>query len=176
MTAKKTLPEDATERKALPLQSGVLDYFPAALIEVAKVSKVGNDQHNPGKPLYWARGKSNDHADALQRHQLDHGGVDKDGLLHSAKVAWRALAQLQVELEAAGAPLARGAQGPTADRSVASCVMTCEEYWDARATLRNQGQLAVHAVGVCSLCDTMHISLPENYDIVVPYPPHFAKQ
>lgn len=108
MTAR-TLPEDAKERKAVPLQSGVLDYFPSALIEVARVSKAGNDQHNPGEPLHWSRGKSNDHADALLRHQVDHGGTDSDGLLHSAKVAWRALAQLQMELEAAGAPLARGA-------------------------------------------------------------------
>ena len=32
------LPTDAKERKAIPLSSGVLDYFASALIEVAKVS------------------------------------------------------------------------------------------------------------------------------------------
>ena len=40
------LPTDAKERKNLPIASGVLDYFPKALAEVARVSKVGNDQHN----------------------------------------------------------------------------------------------------------------------------------
>lgn len=103
------LPSDAAERKGIPLASGVLDYFPAALIEVAKVSKAGNDQHNPGQPLHWARGKSMDQADTLLRHFVERGSVDSDGLRHSAKMAWRALALLQLELEAEGAPLARAA-------------------------------------------------------------------
>ena len=109
MATKTVLPQDAAERKATPVVSGVLDYFPAALAEVARVSKAGNDQHNPGQPLHWARGKSMDHADALARHLLERGTVDTDGIRHSAKMAWRALALLQEELEAAGAPLARGA-------------------------------------------------------------------
>lgn len=107
-----TLPTDAAERKALPLTTGVLDYFPAALAEVARLSAIGNDQHNPGEPLHWARAKSGDEADALVRHLLERGTVDTDGVRHSAKVAWRALALLQKELEAAGAPLARGAREP----------------------------------------------------------------
>ncbi|MGY3265821.1 dATP/dGTP diphosphohydrolase domain-containing protein [Lysobacter sp. HA35] len=107
-----TLPTDAAERKALPLFSGVLAYFPDALAAVAELSAKGNDQHNPGEPLYWARSKSGDEADALVRHLLEHGTVDTDGIRHSAKVAWRALALLQKELEAAGAPLARGARLP----------------------------------------------------------------
>lgn len=105
-----TLPTDAAERKTLPLATGVLDYFPAALAEVARLSAIGNEQHNPGEPLHWARGKSGDEADALVRHLLERGIVDTDGVRHSAKVAWRALALLQKELEAAGAPLARGAR------------------------------------------------------------------
>lgn len=104
-----TLPTDPTERKGVPLATGVLDYFPAALAEVAKVSKAGNDQHNPGQPMHWARGKSMDHADCIIRHLVDRGTLDKDGLKHSAKVAWRALALLQQELENEGAPVARGA-------------------------------------------------------------------
>ena len=40
----------AEERKARPMATGVLDYFPNALMYVAYVSKVGNDQHNPGEP------------------------------------------------------------------------------------------------------------------------------
>lgn len=111
--AKTLFPVDGKERKRLPLTSGVLDYFPAALIAVAEVSRVGNDQHNPGKPLHWNRGKSSDHADTIARHLLERGTLDTDGLRHSAKLAWRALALLQVELEAAGAPLARGTVAPS---------------------------------------------------------------
>ena len=106
------LPIDVTARKAMPLVSGLLDYFPAALAEVAHVSKVGNNQHNPGQPLHWARGKSTDQADCILRHLVDRGALDSDGIRHSAKVAWRALALLQLELEDAGAPLARGAREP----------------------------------------------------------------
>jgi hypothetical protein len=94
-----TLPKDANERKALPICTGVLDYFPDALAEVARCSKVGNDQHNPGEPLHWAKEKSIDEADALVRHLLERGKVDSDGVRHSAKVAWRALALLQRELD-----------------------------------------------------------------------------
>jgi hypothetical protein len=108
--SKPLLPTDAKSRKGIPVASGVLDYFPAAIAEVAKLSKAGNDQHNPGQPLHWSRGKSNDHADTMMRHFLERGTVDTDGVRHSAKMVWRALALLQVEMEAAGAPLARGAR------------------------------------------------------------------
>jgi hypothetical protein len=105
------LPTDYEGRKAIPVCTGVLDYFPAALIEVAKVSKAGNDQHNPGEELHWARGKSMNQADTMLRHWMERGSVDTDGVRHTAKAAWRALAELQLELEAAGlAPVARGAK------------------------------------------------------------------
>ena len=106
------MPEGSADRKQIPITTGVLDYFPAALIAVAQVSKVGNDQHNPGEPLHDARGKSNDDADCMVRHLLQRGTIDIDGQPHSAKTAWRALRILQKELEAAGAPLARGARLP----------------------------------------------------------------
>lgn len=95
------LPTDRAARKAIPLYSGVLAYFPAALAEVAKRSKEGNDQHNPDEPLHWARGKSNDHLDCLARHLVEGDLVG---------VAWRALAALQLQCEANGAPLAPGAR------------------------------------------------------------------
>jgi hypothetical protein len=104
------LPSGAADRKKIPLSSGVLDYFTSALIEVAKVSYAGNEQHNPGQPLHWSRGKSNDHADTMMRHFTERGTVDTDGMRHSAKMVWRALAILQMELEAEGAPMARGAK------------------------------------------------------------------
>jgi hypothetical protein len=89
----------AAERKQRPVASGVLDYFPDALMEVARVSWAGNEQHNPGTPLHWDRSKSGDEADALMRHLLQRGQIDTDGMLHAAKVAWRALALLQKEIE-----------------------------------------------------------------------------
>ncbi len=90
---------EALRRKGIPVATGVLDYFPLALQEIAKVSKKGNDQHNPGQHLHWNRDLSGDESDALIRHFLERGTVDSDGMLHSAKVAWRALALLEKELE-----------------------------------------------------------------------------
>ncbi len=92
--------ETVAERKAMPIASGVLDYFPDALLVVAEVSRVGNEQHHPGQPLHWDKSKSTDEADALLRHLMDRGTRDTDGLRHSGKVAWRALALLQRELDA----------------------------------------------------------------------------
>lgn len=91
---------NAEQRKGHPVFTGVLKYFPDAIMEVAKVSLAGNQQHHPDKPLHWDRAKSTDELDALARHLIDAGSVDTDGQLHSAKVAWRALANLQKELEA----------------------------------------------------------------------------
>jgi hypothetical protein len=90
---------DAAERKQHPVATGVIDYFPLALMAVAHLSWVGNEQHNPGTALHWDRSKSGDEADALMRHFLQRGTLDTDGVRHSAKVAWRALALLQKEIE-----------------------------------------------------------------------------
>lgn len=95
------LPSDTKARKDLPLARGLLDYFPRACAAVAEVSRVGNDQHNPGEPMHWAREKSTDHADCIVRHLIERGTLDDDGLRHTAKVAWRALALLETELEGA---------------------------------------------------------------------------
>lgn len=114
-TPKPALPADAKKRKDIPMARGLLDYFPAALACVAEVSRIGNEQHNPGQPMHHARGKSTDHADCVVRHLMDRGVVDMDGVRHTAKAAWRVLALLQEELEAAGAPLARGARLPEDD-------------------------------------------------------------
>lgn len=104
------LPSDSADRKKIPVGTGVLDYFSSALAAVARVSHAGNEQHNPGQPLHWARGKSNDHADTMIRHFLERGTDDVDGMPHSAKMAWRALAILQQELEDKGAPISRGSK------------------------------------------------------------------
>lgn len=96
----------SAERKQTPIATGVLDYFPDALAAVAQLSKWGNDKHNPGEPLHWAREKSTDHADCIARHLIGRGTRDGDGQRHSASLAWRALALLQLEIEAERAPLA----------------------------------------------------------------------
>lgn len=101
-TRATTLPEDAAERKKYPVGTGVLQYFPDALVAIANVSWAGNEQHNPGQPLHWARSKSPDQADTIIRHFLQRGTRDKDGQRHSAKMVWRALALLQLEIEADG--------------------------------------------------------------------------
>lgn len=92
------LPTDAKARKDVPMARGLLDYFPRALMRVAHLSKVGNDQHNPGEPIHWAKEKSVDHADCIMRHMADRGTVDIDGERHTTKIAWRALALLEIEL------------------------------------------------------------------------------
>jgi|9_EtaG_2_1085328.scaffolds.fasta_scaffold00361_1 hypothetical protein len=97
----RRLQEEAVKerRKQTPVYSGVLNYFPDAIREVAQCSYMGNQQHNPDKPLHWDRSKSGDELDALTRHLLEAGTTDTDGVRHSAKVAWRALANLQKEIE-----------------------------------------------------------------------------
>ena len=91
----------AEDRKKMPVYTGVMKYFPNALNYVSKVSKSGNDQHHPDKPLHWDKSKSFDHEDALVRHLIDHSHhpIDDDGMLHLGKVAWRALAALEIYLK-----------------------------------------------------------------------------
>lgn len=92
------LTTDKKARKEMPIARGVVDYFPRALAAIANVSYVANEQHNPGEPMHWDKSKSTDHADCIARHLIERGTVDDDGLRHSAKLAWRALALLETEL------------------------------------------------------------------------------
>ncbi len=84
----------SAERKEYPITTGVLDYFPDAIALVANISYKGNQKHNPGEPLHWARGKSMDHEDCLARHT-----IERDSIEHAANRAWRALASLQEQAE-----------------------------------------------------------------------------
>jgi hypothetical protein len=101
-TESSALPKDAAARKAIPVYSGFIAYFPDAICAVAELSRIGNDQHTPGKPLHWDRSKSGDELDAEMRHMIDGvtTEVDTDGVLHKTKKAWRAMADLQKALEA----------------------------------------------------------------------------
>lgn len=120
-----TLPTDSAERKEVPMASGLLAYFPAALAGVARVSKLGNDKHNPGQPLHHARGKSSDHADCIIRHMVDVldwlAAIERNGedwetefyavLDEVSCLAWRALAWSQELHEThSRVPMAPGAR------------------------------------------------------------------
>lgn len=108
------LTKDKDERKTIPLYRGLFQYFPAALAEVAKVSHVGNEQHNPGEDCFDNREKSNDDYDCMLRHLVEADEDDDDGMLHAAKVAWRALRACQKILEDRGAVRpAHAARWPT---------------------------------------------------------------
>ena len=84
----------SAQRKEYPVKTGFMDYFRDAVFRVANVSYVGNQQHNPGQPTHWARGKSADHGDCLARHMLCNDDEE-----HMAQAAWRAMADLQIFLE-----------------------------------------------------------------------------
>ena len=99
MSSNEEQTKVAVERKRTPIFSGVLMYFPDAIKAVSQCSYVGSQQQNEDKPMHWDRDKSADELDALTRHLLDAGTIDTDGVRHSAKVAWRALASLQKEIE-----------------------------------------------------------------------------
>ncbi len=93
-----------TDRKSQPVFSGVLMYFPDAVLAVSEHSKRGSDKHQPGEPMRWAKEKSPDQADCIARHLIDIGtnwdAVDPEtGSLHAAALAWRALALLQMVIE-----------------------------------------------------------------------------
>ena len=86
------LPTDAKERKAIPVYTGFINYFPKAIAAVAKISLVGGVQHGQtAETLHWDRSKSGDELDAMMRHILD-GDWEQ--------VAWRAMANLEKKLEA----------------------------------------------------------------------------
>lgn len=101
---KNILTEDSKARKEAPMAEGCLDYFPDALFEVAELSALANEKHNPGEPLHWSKHKSTDHASCILRHLVDRGkkivGEYRKPVRHSVAVAWRALALAQMEIEA----------------------------------------------------------------------------
>jgi hypothetical protein len=87
------------------------DYFPAALIELAKVCRAGNRQHNGDAPfLYWNRGRSSEHFEKGIGHWSKRGRRDDDNTRHVSKASWRALADCQLECEREGAPMCPAAK------------------------------------------------------------------
>jgi hypothetical protein len=108
----------SAERKEYPITTGVLDYFPDAIAMVAHVSYLGNQKHNPGQPLHWARGKSSDHVDCISRHLIERDTIDVANVHHMANEVWRSLAELQEFLEKQyDLDLPRGATAPGVELS-----------------------------------------------------------
>lgn len=102
--ARQTVSTDDAARKAIPIATGFFDYFPDAIVAVAELSLLANEKHNGvGSVLHWSKEKSSQHADSLLRHFVDRGKWDTAGyakpVRHSAEVAWRAMANLQIEIE-----------------------------------------------------------------------------
>lgn len=114
-TFGRTLPTDSVFRKEFPIESGVNQYFPAAIVCMAAWSKFNNNKHNPGEPLHHSRNKSGDHEECVARHNFDiaDAQVRKDDLTEleeATAVFWRAGARLQILCERLGAPLAPAAR------------------------------------------------------------------
>lgn len=82
-----SLPKNSEERKAIPIYTGFIKYFPDAIVEVTKQSCKGMAQHNTPT---WNKNISKDELDALMRHMIEEDW---------AAVAWRAMANLQRKLE-----------------------------------------------------------------------------
>ena len=92
----------AQKRKATPVYSGFIKYFPDAINAIARASVAGNIQHKNGDVLHWDRSKSKDELDALMRHLTDHASgevFDDDGIRHIVKCGWRILAFIQKTME-----------------------------------------------------------------------------
>ena len=92
------LPDDSSVREQYPLFGGLFAYFPAALLEVSRWSKVGGAKYNKDK-LRWVREESTDHENKILRHLLDARQVDENGFPEAVALAWRALALCQTILE-----------------------------------------------------------------------------
>jgi hypothetical protein len=109
MESKKVQPGDwlnslsSAERKECAIAMGFDAYFPDAAALVARHSVRANEKHNPGQPVHWSRGKSNDHEDCVARHSrsiaVDPSSADGDGAFHIVCRAWRAMAALQIWIE-----------------------------------------------------------------------------
>lgn len=90
----------SAERKAMPIDAGDLKYFPDAHAATARVSVKGNEKHNPGEPLHWSRGKSNDHIECVVRHLLTPYEIDPEtGEPHINHALWRLKAAVQIAEE-----------------------------------------------------------------------------
>jgi len=90
----------SAERKEIPMQEVLAEYFPDAFAAVSRHSKKANDKHNPGEPMHWARNKSTDHLNCAVRHLATPDAIDPDtGEIELVGATWRCLAALQLREE-----------------------------------------------------------------------------
>jgi hypothetical protein len=84
-----------------PVFEGVLEYFPLAILEIAKVSAMGAQKYDWGNWVHVQDGYKR-YTSALCRHLVGKGDLDFDdesNLLHAAHVAWNSLARLELILK-----------------------------------------------------------------------------
>ena len=96
------LPDDSSVREQYPLFGGLFAFFPAALLELSRWSKVGGEKHRGDNPLRWIREVSVDHENKILRHLLDADKEVDDGFIEAVALAWRSLALCQSLLEKRG--------------------------------------------------------------------------
>lgn len=80
------------------LRTGVLEYFPLALTEIARVSSFGSIKYGWGTWSGIEFGIDR-YGDAALRHAVAQTDTDDEsGLLHAAHEAWNAMARLELIL------------------------------------------------------------------------------
>jgi hypothetical protein len=103
--------DDKVRKSDWPVWDYVFGYFPLALLEEVRVAVIGNNQHNPGQKLHWARHKSTDQLNTALRHIFDYAKAKQEGQVCPrdatgksllAQAVWRLKAQLQLDCEAEG--------------------------------------------------------------------------
>ena len=94
-----------SDRKSTFVYSA-FEFFPDALMELGRAISAGQDQHirdnGETQSPQWDRTKSNQHMQSMARHMVDYAKgveIDTDGTYHLSKIVWRALAQLQMDIE-----------------------------------------------------------------------------
>lgn len=105
-TGKKPFEQGAKlDAGKIPISRGVLQYFPRALAQVARVSEVGAKKYS-WKGWEQVTDGFNRYSDALGRHLLaeeTEGFIDSDTqMYHAAQVAWNSLARLEILLREQG--------------------------------------------------------------------------
>lgn len=191
---KLTLGTDPKARKDTPMLAGLKGYFLAALAGVARHSWRSNKTHNGDEPMHWARGKSMDHGECVDRHLSDceemrmhiersnAEGIEAhqtvaEYLQECDALAWRALAYSQIAYEKyGGAPMSFNSRvTPPADVHVPlQCEFTvgkgayrCEL---SRGHTGPCGALSAPPVPVGTLIDLSHEIPPAEGNRLV-YPP-----
>jgi hypothetical protein len=168
-----TLGTDSDDRKKIPMFSGCLAYFAAALAGVARHSFVSNEKHNPGEPLHWSRGKSSDHTDCQVRHLTDiadmRAAIKRDAtviprfhplvpalLVEANANSWRALALSQeLHEEYGGAPLSPASVVPPGEPGVDTVTVKAFRF---RIGQKISFTAATDGKRVTGVIDTVHDS------------------